>query len=549
MERGKRILISGISGTDIKSSLVKLRKYCSEKGIQLEPELCINAKMHEIARKRTHQDISWFEVLSLPNPVLKDFWHEAMSEIIQEVQRMPEANYILVSHSCYFHQFTQEFISYLCIQDIKSFAPDSVITVIDDVDDIHLRLKKEGGIFSSEYGGASFHDIENVLELKKILDWRTKEIVLSRFLSSAIEVPHFLLAIKHPVVTLYSLIFENDAKYRIYLSHPISKIREQLFAKKVVKAREEMEPITSLSRLISTHAIGFFPTTIDEFRLRVENNGTVKYSERWEESIYQNGTDTILFTPNPETKHLPYSEEALKPYYQKKNGKSKRQTELKRSQLQFIVDSFLKELNSQVGIRDKILVEQSHALFVYRPYLKGRISTGVQTEIEYIQKIRPNDSKKLGIVYFPKDDYDDVKLYQTKEGIKQLIKYDLRNDGTLLFTINRNRLQELDNQLDVILRKKIVSSFGDSSKMLTLVREIIRSLIKDAIIVKNPHYKDKALDPQRASQLEPIYLLFIDKLITSYNNQIKQLEDRFVIYSDPNNVESVLQEYLESIKN
>lgn len=535
MFKGKRILITGISGINVEGSIKKFMDYCASKENRIEKLYCINDYIHNTVKER-FTTISWHEILTYPNKILNELWRKAMLDINNEIKKHPERNYILAIHSCYYHQFTQEFISFVNLEDIREYDPDSIITFIDDVDDIHLRLKQEGRIFSQELGGASEDDIENLFELLKILDWRANETVLSRFYSNQLNKDHYLFAVKHPIDTLYRLCFDSNKYLKIYLSHPISKIRSLLFQKKSAEANSQIDPITHITHFLSERSICFFPTTIDEYRLDAETI-EIKHSQRWEEQIYLRNNSAILYIPPNNSGYLPYSETVLSAIIQPRVNNVT--TDRKRIQLHHLLNHFLKEVSKQIGIRDKMLVEQADVLFVSRPYLNGRISDGVKTEIEYIKKLHP-DKNKLGIVYFPKEDYKDTQIFQVREGLPAFL-YESK-----MFVLEGNNEDNCKKVVTESFGDKIFSNFGSETGLAKVMKEIITELLKRHIITKHPNYKEKALDSQAAITMEAKYMAFSKKVISTYNAIVTELNETFILFEDEYQTENVINNFLKS---
>ena len=191
-------------------------------------------------------------------------------------------------------------------------------------------------------------------------------------------------------------MFEEEKYLKIYLSHPITKIRKLLFGRKIQKAEKEIEPIAQITKTLSEKCICFFPTTIDELRFNEKN-----HSSRWQEDFYKNKAN-ILYTHPIMNDYLPYSK---KRFNERLKLKRKEEFQISLKHLFYVI-------NRQVGVRDKMMVEQSDMLIVYRPYLGGYLSGGVEQEIKYLKKLKPSKNKKLGIIYFPDEDYNDTKIEQ-----------------------------------------------------------------------------------------------------------------------------------------
>jgi hypothetical protein len=210
----------------------------------------------------------------------------------------------------------------------------------------------------------------------------------------------------------------------------------------------------------------------------------------------------------------------------------------KQIELHYLLNHFLNEVSKQVGIRDKMLVEQSDALFVSRPYLNGRISDGVKTEIKYIKKLHPA-KKKLGIVFFPEEDYRDTQIYQVKEGLPAFL-YETKM--FILEQKNENMCKALvvENFSD-----EIFSSFNNATNLAEVLKEIVTFLLKKHLIFKNPDYHEKALDSQTAIVMESKYGEFAEKIISSYDSLIKELNDNFMVFKEEFQIDNIVNEFLK----
>jgi hypothetical protein len=250
---GKRILAAGISGVNVKGSIAKFKKYCETTHLVNFELLQINDIISELVKSSENREVEWHTILQYPYSKLKELWKNAFQSILALIDLNCNKNYIVIIHSCYFHQYTKEFISFVDIDLLKEFNPDKIITFIDDIEDIHLRLKKQGRIFAEDQLGASPKSLNNIVELKQILQWRAFETTFSRFYASTlIDTEHILLAVKHPCITLYRIIFERENYKTVYLSHPISKMRRMYWRGEILQADQEIVPITEYTNELTS---------------------------------------------------------------------------------------------------------------------------------------------------------------------------------------------------------------------------------------------------------------------------------------------------------
>jgi len=109
-------------------------------------------------------------ILTLPYPVLYGLWEKAFDSLLARTEKEASgADIYLNLHAIYYHHYTVEYVSLLSLQKLREFKPDVIITLIDDIYDIHNRLREKGEIFDSTIGGSSDPD-GAIMELLRILD-------------------------------------------------------------------------------------------------------------------------------------------------------------------------------------------------------------------------------------------------------------------------------------------------------------------------------------------------------------------------------------------
>jgi hypothetical protein len=207
------------------------------------------------------------KILLLPYPEFEKLWDEAAKKAIEEIKAelAKDSNKVIFVnlHTCYFHNRTQEYLALLTLARIKEMNPAMVVTLIDDVYDIHHRLCELGGIYH-DYQAA--RKTEMILRYFNLLDWRSKETMLSKFIADEVGIPYYVLAVKHSYTTLFNLVFKAATSKRAYLSHPITEVR-RLEKEGDSLAASIKEEIYKLEKDISASFTTFSPTTIDEYRI------------------------------------------------------------------------------------------------------------------------------------------------------------------------------------------------------------------------------------------------------------------------------------------
>ncbi len=187
--------------------------------------------------------------------------------------------------------------------------------------------------------------------------WREEEILTTSIFAHLTHKPHYICVRKHPIETLYRLLFEPELP-RIYVSFPISAI---------IDKPDIVAEIDAFKNELVKQFTVFDPYTIREKRLDYEVQRALKA-----------GRDSIEYEVNGTAITIPISE----------------------------VESILADIDDQIVARDLMLVEQSQMLVAYYPcYDDGTPihSGGREREIIHgrdngkpVYLIWPSDKKEPG---------------------------------------------------------------------------------------------------------------------------------------------------------
>lgn len=410
------ILFTGMSGIETNSCLEKFirefREFKKSQGsspILIKLESIIKEVFYEDHPSESPSNQAWVDlILQQSYPLLEKYWGIAFDRILTEVNAViagnPETTIFINLHCCYFHNKTQEYIALMNIESVRKLNPKLIVTLIDDVYEIYYRLTKIGGI----YHGSNTTKTEMILRHLRLLDWRSKETMMSRFLAKQLNCKNYLLAVKHSYQTLYNLVIEN--KTTMYLSHPISEVRRLEKAGRKQDADLIMNEISHISTELSFHFTTFLPTTIDEFRISsniIKEGGAEKrefhphLTPRWEADKYLSQNEILYINSNfSDVNELWQATIPEKTDYE----------------INQLLAALADVITDQVTTRDYTLVEQSDLIVLYRPIFNGNASRGVQEEFHYytaLQKDRENPS--VCFIYCPQEDIDQYYIKEFNE--------------------------------------------------------------------------------------------------------------------------------------
>ena len=414
---GELILLSSISGLDIIGCAQRLCDYeqpTKPSGpIKVENILIEEAsKSVEGTDARPSEGYQMVDVLSLPLSELSSLCDRSWTRMLEQVVTRPDQSSrfsIGTFHPVLYHQVTSEFAEPYLAGKIQSITNEYrskdkahvkwIVSIHDDIYDIYRKLMQPGKLFDPRRR-ESRNPIDDIADLRMILDWRDRELAAARAMAVSLDAKHLLFHRKGRLNSLGQILFEN--KPCIYYSHPISQPRRDI-ANKVVKGKNEtpdpkrgqelIQAIQSFADHLALFAAIVEPTAIDEARLDTGNLGGLMEADlagtiappltnRWPigEGMRLGGDPSTLNSENT-TRLLRLSNGALAAL------QSVKTTNASLEGLKSSIELLLKEIMRQINVRDRVLASQADIIVVFRPFSLPDSSDptgGVEAEIETI---------------------------------------------------------------------------------------------------------------------------------------------------------------------
>lgn len=448
------IIITGQTGVNIGRALSKL---CKSLGANYEKMDGFLKDAH-IQKHPNDPDNQMIDtpsgmqyLLFKPKAYLEMLWREAWSSCLRKACLSTVDPIFVAMHTVLYHSRSREFFSCADVKHIKDecAANDTqvtkVITFLDDIYDVYRRLREPEQLLAPVPTTDPFRSIIDAIQyLILLLVWRSVENMTASQIAMQLGVPHYLVAVKHPISVAHDLVIGK--KTPVYLSHPISEVRSLQKQGESEKAKKVIAEIQKLTTALTKndHILPFCPTTIDE--LIIAKDESDEYVPILEQRWPFGKADDVLFVKptNP----------SLNPLDPDGTWDTIVQESKEKAQAISVFLSHLHDwVSDETNARDRKLVEQSRDLVVYRPYFNGAEAHGVLQEIKHRADLVECDvctpTEKECFVLSPHYDLGQWRI--TKLVSEYLADKAIDNRGRPSTQLDLAKLKrQLQNQIDVM---------------------------------------------------------------------------------------------------
>jgi len=234
---GRRVVVTGQVGVDKTPCLRELVDLAGRNGIEVQ--LCnVGQMMYAEA-----PDVAPGRILDLPIARLNSLRRAVFRDILNLADK--HENVIVNTHATF--RWRHGLFPAFDHDQMQQLHPDLFITLVDNVDAMHLRLVRD-------------HDIAH--SLKDLLVWREEEILATEVMATVTRGHGCFYvmargASRRSVEAMYRLIFEPNRR-KVYVSFPMTHVgEEQRLCRQIERFREVM----------AEHFTCFDPGDLEEKRL------------------------------------------------------------------------------------------------------------------------------------------------------------------------------------------------------------------------------------------------------------------------------------------
>jgi adenylate kinase len=275
------------------------------------------------------REVDWVNFLDSDDYIWQvRVWREAVARAIGRSEEEAAEHALLFMNLPYFRK--SRFFPAVDIAVLRAFKPDMLLTLIEEAHVIwrRIQLREE-----REKTGAR-------LRLKDVFDWCTASILIGDTVAKALGVPNMVVAVKHPVRTIYGIALRG-ARPRLYLSFPINLVRGDPVARREIdKFRAAMQG----------RFYAFDPLTMDERVLRTaRRRGEVRVVEAGDRWLLPDGVrPAVEDEPELYPMEIPADQ----------------------------VEEVLADIDNLIKFKDFRYILQSAAVAVYRPFMRRLFHRG-----------------------------------------------------------------------------------------------------------------------------------------------------------------------------
>ena len=229
-----RAIVTGQVGVNKKGYLQKVVDFAGERGTSIGL-FNLGDMMYAEA-----PDIRPGRILDLPLARLRSLRRAAMKDVVREAESAQHV--ILNTHATF--RWRHGLFAAFDFDQIKAFAPDTLICLVDNIEVVHARLHQ---------------DYTSDATLKDLMVWREEEIMATELLAQALNIPNRLYVLSRgryhdTIETCYRLICKPEMR-KVYPSFPMTHVE---------KLPEVRQIIDDFRTELAKHFTAFDPGDVDE---------------------------------------------------------------------------------------------------------------------------------------------------------------------------------------------------------------------------------------------------------------------------------------------
>ncbi|MFX0049855.1 MAG: AAA family ATPase [Candidatus Hermodarchaeota archaeon] len=227
-----RVIVSGISGSGRSDAVNDLKVYLQKNFPKKKLVVMSTNRMMWKKAKELRMDVKREKMLDLSPPTLQALRSTVFERILREVEEH-EKNHdnvaiIINTHATF--RWRQHLMPGLDFFYLTKLKPDLFLTIINVINDIYNNLE----------ANPLWKGMNNRYQLGI---WQEEEVFTTKLMAETMKKPFYIIARRQPPETLYRLIFEHEVSEKVYLSYPMTHIRDEEKKKDIKNLAQELRSL------------------------------------------------------------------------------------------------------------------------------------------------------------------------------------------------------------------------------------------------------------------------------------------------------------------
>ena len=210
-----RVIVSGISGSGRSDAVSDLENYIQKNYPKKKIVVMNTNRMMWKTAQELRMDVKREKMLDLSPPTFQALRSTVFERIIREVEELEEKHkeiaIIINTHATF--RWREHLLAGWDFFYLTKLKPDLFITIINIINEIYESLE----------ANPLWKGMNNRLQLGI---WQEEEAFTTKLMAETLKKPFYIVARRQPAITLYRLIFEHEVSEKVYLSYPMTHIKE-----------------------------------------------------------------------------------------------------------------------------------------------------------------------------------------------------------------------------------------------------------------------------------------------------------------------------------
>jgi adenylate kinase len=224
-----RVIVSGISGSGRSDAVDDLKDYLQKNYPEKKLVVMTTNRMMWKTARELGMDVKREKMLDLSPPTLQALRSTVFERILHDVEEH-EKNHkniaiIINTHATF--RWRQHLMPGWDFYYLTKLKPDLFLTIINVINDIYHTLE----------ANPLWKGMNNRYQLGI---WQEEEAFTTKLMAETMKKPFYIIARRQPPETLYRLIFEHEVSEKVYLSYPMTHIKDEGKKKDIENLAQEL---------------------------------------------------------------------------------------------------------------------------------------------------------------------------------------------------------------------------------------------------------------------------------------------------------------------